>query len=420
MIYENMIIKRGVFDLSDVTFQESVAMIEYMNESNFLVESASASKIVEVTNRFKKLEAKIRSNEYDKKEIEEEIEDLYEIIKSIGNIEAAKEDERRQVKWEIFLVGLVNFIMAYISAGISTTAAITSGIIGSLLVAISCIQINPYTYDNAFDILVRSESKFMVARRKALKEDNKENLKMCDKIIEIIEDLKSKRRAEYKKPTNEATIVNESDKNEEKIYNFKQSLDEINHYLTVSYDWLKLMCTTTKAMIKKANSITKNNGDKVCNEIIDIGEEGNKKAKSLEMVNVNLADNLFRKWGNTISAKYSPYGMEVREKFEKRLAEFNDEIIEYLNKFYDEISIEVTGKKGTSINKVSNELYDKMRKTAGIAIADRINGGIASWYNAHQDEYKFLDNEIRWAKSVVNSAKIKNTLRYKIFSKIVK
>ena len=112
--------------------------------------------------------------------------------------------------------------------------------------------------------------------------------------------------------------------------------------------------------------------------------------------------------------------MAVRELFEKKLSKFNDEVIEYLNGFYDKLN-KLVGLEKKNIAEISNKFYEDLRKKSSVDVADRINNIIASWYNDGLAGYlKFIGNEISWAKYILKTNKIKRSLRYKLFSKFVK
>ena len=105
------------------------------------------------------------------------------------------------------------------------------------------------------------------------------------------------------------------------------------------------------------------------------------------------------------------YGMEVRENFEKRLASFNSEVIDYINNFNDELSTLVCGAKGKSIKEIANKLHENVRHNASIDAADKANDTIASWFNGNMNYYYFIDQEIHWAQSMMKSTKI-NHMKY--------
>ena len=400
----------------DVTFEESVQMMNYLDEAFIITESSGINaRLKSIANRIKKLSANIKSMQED--EIKEELEDIYEDLKSIGNIKNYIGDPIAIITIAVDIATLTAAAMTLVSAPYISIALSTLNII------INMIFICNYTrsYDKVYEILMNLESKAKMENRKAKKANDEQKIKQTEKVIEFIEEFKTKRRNEYKEASKqESAILVESDKSEIKINNFKQSIDEIARYLNIAFRKMKILCDATLTMAKKCNSMSDKNKDKILNFLIDKADEANKELENEEMINVALADSLINRWGKTLTSKYSKYGMAAREKFEKKLTEYNNEVIDYLNNFYDELSTLVTGEKGKGIAEVSKILYDKMRNNASVEAADKANHIIASWYNTHLDYYKFILNEIAWAKSVINSSAIKKTLRYKILSKIVK
>ncbi len=411
-----------IYNTFDVTFEESVQMMNYLDESFILTENALDVKLRSVADNLKKLAKRLKDGSIENDELKEELQDIYEDLKSIGNIKNYA-GSSSPVLTITSIALIASIIGIYFSAAIENgPLALSLGIL-TLLLSIIFTGSFDHSYDKVYDILIDLESKAKMENRKAKKANDEEKVKQTEKVIKFIEDFKTKRRNEYKEAKaaqQESAVVTESDKSEIKINNFKQSVDEIARYLNIAFRKMKLICDTTLTMAKKCNSMNDKNKDKVLNFLIDKADESNKALKDEEMVNVALADSLINKWGKTLTSKYSKYGMAVREKFEKKLADYNNEVIDYLNKFYDELSTAITGEKGNGIGKVSESLYDKMRKSASVEAADKANHIIASWYNGHLDWYKFIINEIGWAKSVISSNAIKKTLRYKILSKIVK
>lgn len=422
MIYNDMVFEQS--NLFNVSVKESNEMINYLESSYILQESVLDQKLKSIIDRLKDITAEIKDKDVGPKEIKEELDDIYDDIRSIGTIKQEQDHGQMPI-----IFGLLTAIFGLMSLVFISEAELKGAIISiaiSIFMAVCTeVAINRCAYDKVYEILIQTESKAMLEKKKAKEINDTKYEKQMDRLIEFIEEFKTKRRNEYKNRNNNyetesVQFISESDKSEIKVNNFKQSVDEVDRYLNIAFKKVKICSETVLFMVKKALSMNTKNKDKVLNEIIDKGNQSSDDLDKGEIINITLADSLIRKWGNTFSSKYTSYGMEVRENFEKRLASFNSEVIDYINKFNDELSTLVCGAKGKSIKEIANKLHENVRHNASIDAADKANDTIASWFNGNMNYYYFIDQEIHWAQSMMKSTKIKSTLRYKIFSKFAK
>jgi len=426
MIY-GYLLSNPMIDL-DVSLEESTAMQSYLDESFLITESKASNMIKEAAQEIKDLCDRIKRNDISDEMLKEKLEDIYD---KINVAKQAGFDPASALTAFGCLTMITGVLLSTALVEVAPFAALGSLCISLLMGIVGVKASNKIIYDKTYDALINIESKFMVTKRKAKKDNNIELEKKIDKCIEIIEDFKTKRRKEVSdmyqeydgqevKARQESAVVTESDKSEAKINNFRQSVDEVNRALNNAFNKIKLSADVIINMITKANSINEKNKDKVVNDIIDIGKQGNDDFFKQERIDVRLYDDLLKRWSKTFSAKYSPYGMKVREKFEDKVASFNDKVIEYVNGFYDKVN-SLMGEDKKEMKVLMNKLFEETRKKSSVQDAERIHDAIASWYNNGLYGYlNFIRNEIAWTRSVVNTDKIKHSLRYKLLSKIVK
>ena len=421
MIQEALEYSKPLFSFN-INKEEHAQMCNYLEESYFLTESAADNLLKDTLSKLKRVCAELKSGDFDIEEVNEELYDIYETLKTIGD---AKPDTS-SLSWFMLIWGIivtiVGYLVATIGAGVDNEMTITVGaisaIIGTLMATIGGLTVIGFQ-DKVYNFIINLESKYMMIKRKAHKNLNRKLEREADDMIKKFEDFKTKRRKEYQ-VYEESTSINESDKSEIKINNFRQAVDEMNRTFQNAFTKLKISADIVLKIMEKGLSINKDNKDDIVNACVDIGNGGNDEFDKEEVLNPYLSGNLLQKWSKTFSAKYSPYGMDVRDKFEAKIAKFTDEVIDYINEFFDKMN-KMVGTTDKGIDIISSEFYDKVRHQSSVEAADKIDGIVGSWYNDGVKAYlNFLNNEINWAKSILQTNKIKKSLRYRILSKFVK
>ena len=429
MIYNDLIsVKPEVIDLNGITLEQSEDLIKYIDEA-FITENKYDRGYKQIEQELKDLTKDIQDGKIEGDELKKRLESIKQSISILGELQNQSDNVKAQASVLPLSVGIIGLITAMMavegSDSLEIMAALSAGSLLGIFLGYIIHGASKANYDRVYTAFMNLESKCMIEKRKAIKENNKEKIKFCEKIISILEDFKKERREEistYIKNANleSASVVNESEKGEIEINNFKQSIGEFSHYADLMFDDLKLICETTLFIIKKATTVNEKNFNKVYNDIVDKAEESNDKAKNAEYPNFDLMYKMLTKWGNTFKTKYSPYGMKVREKLEKTLADYSDKITDYLNEFYDQVSTLIMGKAGTQIAVTSKKLYTDMRHNAGVDAADKIDHVIASWYNGHLTVLKRVDAVLYLIRKNVKGTSIRTTLRYRILSKFVR
>lgn len=421
MIQEALEYSKPLFSF-DINKEEHTQMCKYLEESYFLTESAADNLLKDTLNKLKKVCAELKSGDFDADEINEELEDIYDTLKTIGD---AKGDissfSLYSLIWGV-ITTIIGYITATIGAGVDSDIAVIVGsisaIIGLMMMMVGGLTLKGFQ-DRVYNYIVSLESKYMMIKRKAQKNNDKKLEEEADDMIKKFEEFKTKRRKEYQ-VYKESTSITESDKSEIKINNFRQAVDEMNRTFQNAFTKLKISADIVLKIMQKGLSINKDNKDDIVNDCVDIGNGGNDEFDKEEVLNPYLSGNLLQKWSKTFSAKYSPYGMDVRDKFEAKISKFTDEVIDYINEFFDKMN-KMVGTTDKGIDVISSEFYDKVRHQSSVEAADKIDGIVGSWYNDGVKAYlNFLNNEINWAKSILQTNKIKKSLRYRILSKFVK
>lgn len=428
MIYDYMLKPSIVesFGFENINQEESEAMIKYLDET-FLVESSFNLMIERIINDLRKVERMI-SDDKDPDEIKTEIEKVYEQAKILGSVDYGETEDYNKKNLTTAKISAAISVLGILALKIIKFKSITTvkwisiiTVICGIILVITAGSEKEGKFDATYDLLIQSESKYLVEKRKAKKAKDINKEKCCDKMIEMIEDLKTKRRHEYtkKQSTNESNIITESEKHEIDINNFKQAIDEINRLLTATFDGMRKVCDTTLSLIRLETKTTASNVDKIIDKMIKIAKDADKDLNSYEPINDRLTRDLFNRY-NKFYTRYSRYGLKVRDRFEEKLAKYNNEVIEYINNFYDQISELVYGSKGHNINDMADTMYNKLVDIIPITKANKINNIMISFYNDHFEYTDFIEYTIYWYRQRATGSKIKNTLRYKIISKFVK
>lgn len=408
------------FALENTTFEESVEYMNYLDESHFLIESAASNIVRNAIDRLKRVMSKVKSGDYSEDEIKDELDEIYDSLKVVQYTE----DDNVVGKLGL---SMLSFMISWIMIAIATPETVITGIIIGILGIIVGASIKTGYYDAVYKLLVELESKVMMEKRKAKKSNNEVEEKNCDKVIAFVEKFKNKRRDELRDyyrgdVQDESTdLINESDKHEVQVNNFRQTADEINRLFKAAKARLELLCNTTLFCLRKGKQITLKNKDKILNEIIDKGDETEDIIHHGEnFMHTILTTAMVDKYSNKIGAKYSKFGMAVREKIEARIASYTKEISDYMDSFLETVTEILEAPKGTVLPKYTKELHTEMRKNSSVEAADKAFGEIAGWYNATMDIWSFINGLTQSLAHQINSNKIKATLRYKILSKFVK
>ena len=433
-----------VFDT--MTFEESVDLLEYMDDTEFLQENGMDKSInfysKSIVKHIKEVTKKMQNakSEEDMENILKDLDQCYE------ELIALKKRIKKDIIMSIVIVSIFGILIAFFplimssfydlsaKSVISETKFISSYskivmIFGIIINLVNLNRLN--TLDTAYQVLVKIESEAMVNKRKAKQEKDKKTEDYCDKLIEIVEDFKVKRRKdlqeEAKKKANNVNesyyyLLDESQKVETNINNFKQSLDELNIFMNNAFEHIKVVYGSCEYITKKALSINEKNKDSITE---DIKNEVNKCTDSYKAIDEDIPifpqfEKLISKF-DKFSTKYSKYGLKVREKFEKRLIEFNKRVVDYINESMDTLCELTNQPKGSNINSILDILETRVYESCkDKEKTDVILNTFCSIYNSGLIYLGFIYSEMDWAYRITKASNIKQSLRYKLFRKLVK
>ena len=196
-----------VFDT--MTFEESVDLLEYMDDTEFLQENGMDKSInfysKSIVKHIKEVTKKMQNakSEEDMENILKDLDQCYE------ELIALKKRIKKDIIMSIVIVSIFGILIAFFplimssfydlsaKSVISETKFISSYskivmIFGIIINLVNLNRLN--TLDTAYQVLVKIESEAMVNKRKAKQEKDKKTEDYCDKLIEIVEDFKVKRR----------------------------------------------------------------------------------------------------------------------------------------------------------------------------------------------------------------------------------
>lgn len=282
--------------------------------------------------------------------------------------------------------------------------------------AFSALEYEKMT-DKSYEILINCESKLMIEKRKAKQNKDSKTEENCDMVIAYIEKLKKNRMKEIS--TKNESVILEYNGNEMNINNFRQICRDLYNAIEIEKQNLNKICEFNLYTLRKALSASKDNID----SRIDLIE---RKQKAIDdyindedrLYNKKVIDAIFNKYNNLFSNKYSKYGMASREKFEKRLSDIQSEIVSIINSYSEELE-NIKSKynvKGEIIDAINAKLIDDIGLDSLTKIKDV--------YLRSKDDLErisqFCLDYIKWCKSNLNTAKIKNSLKYKFINKIFK
>lgn len=431
MIYNSLVQNKSLLETGamfdfDMTLAEATEILEYLDEEFVLGESVADNTINQAIEKLQRLLTRVKSGDISEEDFKSGLDDVYDMLKAGGSAKKDGSAGGKFLKLLALLSALAGAVAVAVGDQEENYKLFFGGIIGSLtsLVMLAMgakMDDGAKVNDKFYNALVEIESKYMMIKRKAKKSGDKKVEAQADKLIESIEEFKTKRRGEYYVVKNESTeVVNESDKSEIKINNFRQASDELMRTLNNAFDRFKTCCDVIEKAISKGLAMTPDTEKADVNEILDFQDLCNKKFTEKECMCYSLSGSLLTRWSKTFAAKYSPYGMEVRDKLEEKIANFTDDWIIYFDKFYDDLNEKVE-LKDKGINDIAKVFYDKLRHNVSVDVADRVFSVIKAWWeNGVMYYYKFLAYEVSWARSVLKTAKIKKSLRFKILSKFVK
>ncbi len=279
--------------------------------------------------------------------------------------------------------------------------------------------------DKCYEILIRSEAKVMITKRKAKKNKDKYTEECCDKMIEYIEEMKKERIKERMKDKDvfESSILEEYKGNEYNVNTFKIVMRDINDAMMIEKQNLNMYCDTATYIVRRSLEITEDNykdklkliDDKITRLNTFVKDDNRRyDRQSLE--------SLFKKYGNMFSVKYSSYGLAAREKFEKKLADFSkdiyDTMTEYQDTLYDLLKDSEDDEKkiDTSLETLINKVYKKTNPSIANTIKRLVN-------DVNDDSRKCFDickEFIKWCNNNLKTQTIKSSFQYILLNALFK
>lgn len=409
-IYSNYVIENNSLSLLK---EDNKDLSKYLDESFLAINESSG--INDLTNRIKVLTRKIENEEITEDEIKEEIQDIYDQAQYILKGAA----HQSQAGTVFAIIGCVGIIATFISAAVEFAPGMAVSIgLSMLSFIIAGIVWTKQDYDKFYTILVRAESEIMRELRIAKQEGDQKKIKSCEKVIEVYEELKSKRRTElnqrahdyYNYQNESADVVLEYMGNEIKTNNMIQTFADIDHYLKYELETLNVFADHVDNMISIANKATKKNISEITKKCVDEGNKINEDINKVRDTWFPMSENMFRKEIKVFSNKYSKLGMEQREKFSAKLEKYLEKVNEIGNK-YD---------KNSDIKAKVDELSDKV-KTIDYANGEKIISLIYNWVNDGVIEHSnYIIGICAYLIKALNVKGIKASLMYKIAGKFGK
>lgn len=275
--------------------------------------------------------------------------------------------------------------------------------------------------DKGYELLLNCEAKMMVEKRKARKMNDKEAEENCDLVIEFVENLKKervKKKEEARRAQYESASIQESERSEFKINNFKLVCRDLAEGLNIEKANLRKYCDTAIYVVRRALETTDENKELKLELMEKKLKEAQDYVDSLDRAyDRKTLMTLFKKYSSMFSVKYSKFGIKAKDKFEAQLANIGKEIKDIVENYYKTLASIIGSSSSVDIKDVMNELEHKVNCSS--TTLSGIKRIIKELDDSSSVTIDVCNGFINWCLKNLEITGIKEKLKFKIFSKIL-
>lgn len=383
----------GVLSVNETSSDFDAFLEQYLLESSYS----------DISSRIRQLARDLKNGDADK----DDIKDLYDEIKTLP----IGDQTKAMISLGLVLVSFISFAMSAAFAGEAMLpAAVIAGLIAFISGILSNIIVSDSSTDKVYNELMKTQAVAMKNLRIAKENNDKDSIKINEKVIELCEECKKKRREALNaksrniKESSEELML-EYKGNEIKSNIFAQVLDDTDNLIKYFMERIETVDDNIEEMLKLANSSTKANISKNYMEIVKIGRGMNDELAKVKdiygpMTWSNLSSQI-KKFNN----KYSELSMTQREALDEKMKSYLEKINKWISKYND---------KKTK-DRVQN-IIDKCRALDGGTTA-QIADVIYSWINFTCQEINYTKGDILSIIRDLNVSGIKKSLIYNLLNK---
>lgn len=303
-----------------LSIEETTAIDSYLEmalQEDVLLES----KASDIKNILSSITNKLKNGEDAKQEIDE-LKRYVSAAKKDGDIKTIILIGSMIGSWVGIILGF-----AYIMKGMYTISSIWC-IISIICTCITHLTLNNNTTesDKIYNTLLKQESIAMKKLRIAKENDNKDEIKIYQAVIDGCEKAKETRKEALrtynkKKPQNEsADVLLEYKGNEIKNYTFVQVLEDVDKLMFAFRTNIEQTTQFADNMLSRFSKVkTSGNLNELLASTDSEIKDWDKDDSAMKNQYGPLTWGLLNKYARKFSTKYSEMGLTTRENFEKRL-----------------------------------------------------------------------------------------------------
>lgn len=368
----------------------------------FLEEFLQESNYSDISSRIRKLAEDLKNGNADK----DDIKDLYEDIKSLPTGDQAK----AAFALALALISFISWVVAAVTVKIVPVATI------SVVIAIlSSILVSPVLdkadKDTIYNKLMKEEAVAMKNLRIAKESNDKEAIKINEKIIELCEELKKKRREVLNSKAYGTTIkesvdvLQEYKGNEIKSNIFIQVLTDMDNLIKFYIERIAIYDENVDKMFNLAKKSTKQTLSKNYMEMVKLGRDMNDDIATAKDNYAPMTWNQLTSQLKKFNNKYSELSMTQREALDNKMQSYLKDVQKYLNKYDSKDKF-----------KEERDILDKCRAIDG-GTTNQISELIYSWVQLLWNELIATKRDILDIINMLNIDGIKGSLLYNILNK---
>lgn len=351
----------------------------------------------------------------DKEKITEK--DIKEICKKIGDIE----DKKAKVRLNRGLINvMIGLLGSYVSMIITMSGDVNFGLpisVGSLILSlVGSRDLDKQEIDQFYYKLMKIEAQARKNKAKAEKlDDGDERVKELDKVINICEELKKKRKeilaSNSKEDLKESTVYESSNYlleykgNDIKNDIFIQVLDDVDDICKMNMDKI----SAYEDAVSKMMTLGRNSNEKsIKDNLVKAREIGRKTGEDLNKIKSYygpLTFNLIKSEVKKFNNKYSSVTMGEKKKLAEKLNAYKKKLIE-IGKNYEENS---------TLEKDWTKILDKL-ETYDVAARKEFLDLVNSWMVGIINEVNWTINDIDTVLKLMNIEKTEKSIIYKVMN----
>ena len=355
-----------------------------------------------------------------KKEIKPE--EFKEIASRIKEIEDKKTLNACVALFFTSYIGALSAIMVTASGVIMPGLALSFAGCAGMVLSVKGMQ--KASIDQFYYKLLQLEAKAKKNKARAERAEDEEQVKTCEKVIEICEKLRTERKnyltsaargdenkSEENEEVEESTVfesaeyLTEFKGNEVKNNVFIQVLDDVDELLRVFMDRIKLYDETATKMKAIASTATEKNINDKLVECRKLGREAGEEDRKLKGINGQLTWSLVKMEVSKFNNKYSYITMSEKKKLAAKMQAYQKKLNEYAKKYSSDSPDEEEWIK----------LLDKL-ESINISARNEFSSLINSWMNGVISEVNATNNDINTTLKDLNIEKTEKSIVYKVLN----